>query len=493
MPVAGDVVNNRYEVNEMIGSGGSSHVYLVTDRHIGRRVAMKVMDKRSFGAVGFARSEIESLRCLRHPLFPAILDAFYDRDNIYIISEYVRGQSLSDIIKSGEMTRERALIMAGHICGALSYLHTMKVPLLYLDLKPDNIIVDPEGLPHLIDFGIAGRLLSRRLPIGTLGYSPPEQYDPDGDTDVRSDIFALGMTYFAMRHKKPPDPDLSEALDDIKRSRILSSVEKTFLLRCCAPLREDRYESASEVSKHIKQIRSIPYRRRKRILILALTTGAVITLTYFAKKAVNVIRQNEAASRLAEKATRHMSGGNYTPEGIGIIKACINSGTLPDGCEQEFIFEVAMNAMLIEHDYRTAAAYFARLDEKKYPEVKEYRKLCDLQNGFDHDPKEAMEVTGRLFADIVKRPPSVMKYENMIFIANCFENYDPDREEGTVKALSVLSFAEEELDRLIDDEGYEDGDYIRMRNRLYELMRIKKQRKETRKKIKAVMAGGNDE
>ncbi len=90
----GTVISHRYEVKSSIGSGGTSSVYLVTDRHIGRMLAMKVMDRKAYGSLRFARSEIESLRRVRFSLFPAIHDAFTDDANIYIVRDYVRGRSL---------------------------------------------------------------------------------------------------------------------------------------------------------------------------------------------------------------------------------------------------------------------------------------------------------------------------------------------------------------------------------------------------------------
>ena len=479
----GTFVNGRYEVQSVIGSGGTSMVYLVIDRHIGRSLAMKVMAAGSLGALRFARSEIESLRRVKFPLFPAIHDAFCDGRYIYILSEYVKGIPLSQLCKDKGLPRNRSLAIAQHIAEALDYLHNMSRPLLYLDLKPENIIISDDGLPHLIDFGIAGWLAARHIPVGTRGYSPPEQYDPDSGMDARTDIFAFGMTYYCIRSGIPPDPDIDTALYDISHSRILGSSERSFLRRCCAPVMDERYSSTREVIKQIRQIRSIPDRLKKRIAIAAMATGILILTVWGVRKTYTYLRAGKSARDLILCATQHMEDGEYTAEGIKMIKAGISSGELPESCEQEFIFEVAVNSMLIARDYRTAAVYFSKLDPEKYPEAADYTELCRMQSGFGTDSARASELIGKMYADIAKRAPSKMKYENLIFIAGCFENYDPDPIEGVNKALAVLMNEKEELESIENtgDGSFDEG-LGSMKSRIDELIEVKKRRIATRKR-----------
>ncbi len=488
----GTVISHRYEVKSSIGSGGTSSVYLVTDRHIGRMLAMKVMDRKAYGSLRFARSEIESLRRVRFSLFPAIHDAFTDDANIYIVSDYVRGRSLWEICRGRGIGTDRALAITQSICQALSYLHNMDKPMLYLDLKPDNIIIDDEGLPHMIDFGIAGWLAGKHVPVGTVGYSPPEQYLRDSRMDARTDIYALGMTYYAIRHGIPPDP--AKGQEDIAHSHILKRSEKTFLKKCTASAMEDRYNDADEVLKQIRHIRSNPQRIRKKIVIIAVASGILIAGRILAAETVKHIRQNEAASRLIEEASAYMDEGMYTPEGIGLIKASINSNTLSEEVEQDFIFEVAVSSMFLARDYKNAQAYFARLDPVKYPEAEDYIRLCRLQNGFDEDSAEAMEVTSGLFSEVVKRKPSKVKYENLIFISRCFENYDDDPAEGAAKALSVLTLAKNELDCLEreNDPLIQDPQISSIRQRIGQLEDIRRKQMVLRRQNNKVIGDKNE-
>ena len=482
MGMSGSCVAGRYEIKNRIGSGGTSSVYLVTDRHIGRLLAMKVIRSKTCGALRFAKSEIESLRRVRYPLFPAIHDAFTEDGNIYIVSDYVRGECLWDTVKGKGMDMQKALSVAAYIAGALYYLHTLDEPILYLDLKPDNIIMDDEGIPHMIDFGIAGLLAASHIPVGTRGYCPPEQYKSDAQLDERADIFALGMTYYAIRSGVPPDPDPAKAVDDIASSPHLGRSEKAFLLACSALLQNDRYPDAGEVLKQIRHIRSNPYRIRRKIVSTVVAAGAAMLMFAGAEEFIKIRSRNDAAADLVEKTTAHMHEGQYTPEAIGIIRAYINSGSLSKECEQRFMFEVAMNCMLVSKDYKTAAAYFSRLDADRYPEAADYLKLCRMESGFDGDTSAALDVASKLFGGVIKRSPSKEKYENLIFLACCFERYDEDEIKGLEKSLSVLRMAADEIDRMEDGEDQNSVEMAAIRQRIEELESVCKQKIRIRKK-----------
>lgn len=462
------LINDRYEVLDHIGSGGTSRVYLVLDKHIGKTYALKEMDAKNIGTLRFARSEIESLRCVRYPLIPGIHDAFTHRGCICIVSDYVRGTPLSNVSSPGGMTKDQTLSVMKKVCEALIYLHGMKRPLLYLDLKPDNIIISDDGLPHLIDFGIAGWLAAKHISVGTRGYSPPEQYRTDPDMDERTDIFAFGMTYFSLRCGVPPDPDPEKAVSTIRHSKSITPSERTFLLKCCALAKEDRFQSAREVLNQINHIRSIPYRIRKIIVATAAVAALVLCVVFAFYRQYRKLKQNEAAARLTLTSAKYMSQGQYTPEGIGILKAFINSGTLPEECEQEYIFEVAISSMLVTGDLKCASAYFQRLDPKRFVCVSDYEKICALENSFSRDDRAAMEVLGRIFTDVSKRTPSNIKYENMIFLAQCYERYD--RDDGVSKALAVLNMARDEID------ANDVNEYRALSDRINELISVKKRR-----------------
>ena len=473
----GQTINSRYEIVNLIAKGGTSCVYLVLDRHIGRTLAMKAMERDAVGSFYFARSEIEALRRVRYPLIPVIWDAFYDSQNIYIVSEYVKGDSLGKLCKPKGMSRTRSLAIAQHICSALVYLHHMKKPMLYLDLKPDNIIIDENDMPHLIDFGIAGCLADHHIPVGTIGYSPPEQYSKDAKLDPGADIFAFGMTYYTMRSGLVPAQDPQEALNNIAHSKILNQSEITFLTKCCKLSREERYTDANEVLKQIRHIRMIPQRIKKCAELTIITAGIIVAAYYGGIRIHSRISENQSARSLYEAASLHMKDGEYTPEGIRIIKTAIASKVLPKDCEQDFIFEVALNAMFVERDYKTAVQYFSKLDSGSYPAASDYIKICKIQNGFDFDRDNTAVIAGKLFAETIRHRPSVQKYETLIFVAECYENYETNEAEGLSKAIAVIDAAKSELDQKGQDEDLpEKEEFERIYRRLEELSAVKRTR-----------------
>ncbi len=137
--------------------------------------------------------------------------------------------------------------------------------------------------------------------------------------------------------------------------------------------------------------------------------------------------------------------------------------------------------MFVSNDYKGAASYFSRLDKKLFPESEDYLALCRLQASFTSATDEAERLAGRLFSEVAKRAPSKNKYENMIFIASCYENFDPDPDEGLKKSLSVLKIAKGELGSKPDEE------FTDILQRIDDLIFVKERR------IKQKKQGGKDE
>ena len=134
------------------------------------------------------------------------------------------------------------------LCDALSYLHSQNPPIIYRDMKPANVMLKPEGNIKIIDFGIAREYKEQNLAdttvLGTKGYAPPEQYS--GQTDPRSDIFALGMT---MHHLLTGmDPRSGEAYASVRQwNPELSEGIEIIIDRCVEPAPENRYQSCTDL------------------------------------------------------------------------------------------------------------------------------------------------------------------------------------------------------------------------------------------------------
>ena len=203
----GQILQQRYHIVSHVGQGGMGAVYQAQDSRLGNRlVAVKefdparpqlsVQDRQA--ALQAFQQEAAILSGLSHPSLTAVYDYFLENNNFYLVMEFVQGETLAQAWRrSGQRFAEAQVITwAEELCNVLGYLHGQHPPIIFRDLKPDNIIVQPDGYLKLIDFGIARHFTpgktSDTTRFGTPGYAAPEQYGR-GQTDARSDIYALGV------------------------------------------------------------------------------------------------------------------------------------------------------------------------------------------------------------------------------------------------------------------------------------------------------------
>lgn len=198
---------DEYLVIELIAKGGMGAVYKVLRYSDKTTWALKEMSETVIDGgdyeqtIAAFRSEAEILETLDHENLPKVIDVFEYEHRQYLVMDLVEGYTLSQLMeKNGSKIDEAAVIdWAKQLCIVLSYLHSRKPPVIYRDLKPDNVMVESaSGRVKLIDFGIARRFRggksSDTILLGTHGYAAPEQYGKKGQSDARTDIFALGAT-----------------------------------------------------------------------------------------------------------------------------------------------------------------------------------------------------------------------------------------------------------------------------------------------------------
>ena len=198
------VFANRYELGEEIGRGGMADVYLAHDRLLDRRVAVKVLspafasDPTNFERF---RREAQSAAGLNHPNIVAVYDWGEDDNTSFIVMEYVPGQTLRDLIQAyGHLSPNEAARIAAEIADALSFAHEHGV--VHRDVKPGNVLINPQGQVKVTDFGIARAetgdpLTKTGAVLGTATYFSPEQAQGLA-LDGRSDVYALGVVLFEM-------------------------------------------------------------------------------------------------------------------------------------------------------------------------------------------------------------------------------------------------------------------------------------------------------
>lgn len=254
MTEIGTVIDGKYEILKEIGRGGMSVVYLAMDKHLNKQWAVKEIRKKGSGkndeiVVNSLLAEANMMKKLDHPALPRIVDIIDNGVTIYVVMDYIEGESLDKILNEyGAQPEELVVNWAKQLCDALSYLHSQKPPIIYRDMKPANVMLKPEGNIKIIDFGIAREYKEQNLAdttvLGTKGYAPPEQYS--GQTDPRSDIFALGMT---MHHLLTGvDPRNGEAYAPVRQwNPELSEGIEIIIDRCVEPAAENRYQSCADL------------------------------------------------------------------------------------------------------------------------------------------------------------------------------------------------------------------------------------------------------
>lgn len=287
MAEIGSVIAGKYEILTEIGRGGMSVVYLAMDTHLNKQWAVKEIRKKGSGkndeiVVNSLLAEANMMKRLDHPALPRIVDIIDNGVTIFVVMDYIEGESLDKVLlEYGAQPEDVVVGWAKQLCDALTYLHSQKPPIIYRDMKPANVMLKPEGNIKIIDFGIAREYKEQSLAdttvLGTKGYAPPEQYS--GQTDARSDIFALGMT---MHHLLTGvDPRSGDAYAPVRMwNPELSEGIEIIIDKCVQPAAEKRYQNCEDLLYDLNHPDLITkgYKKKQKRKLTAFITAAILTV-----------------------------------------------------------------------------------------------------------------------------------------------------------------------------------------------------------------------
>ena len=269
----GTIVDDRYTLVELLGSGGMAQVYLAHDEVLDRNVALKILRDQYAEDEEFVerfKREAQSAASLSHPNIVPIYDWGRSEDGAYYMAmEYVPGGMLKDRIKrDGTLGPGAAIGVALQIADALQAAHERGV--VHRDIKPQNVLVTRTGDVKVTDFGIARAASSAAtatgIVLGTAGYMSPEQAkgEPVGP---RSDLYSLGVVLYEMLTGNLPyeaDSAIAQAIKHInegpcsprKANPEVPEALDTLTIKLLAKNPGDRYASAAELADDLERVRS---------------------------------------------------------------------------------------------------------------------------------------------------------------------------------------------------------------------------------------------
>lgn len=261
-----------YEIKSLIGSGGMGEVYRARDTRLERMVAIKILPE-SFssdpGRLERFQHEARVLSTLNHPNVLAIYDVGAENGLHYLVSEFLDGHSLREVLAVGVIPRRKVTEDALQICKGLSAAHDKAI--IHRDLKPDNIFVTQDDRVKVLDFGLAKQLSAAAEGVtatvavpttpgtvmGTVGYMSPEQVRGQ-QIDHRSDIFSFGAVLYEMMSGKRAfhgessvetmNAILKEDAPEISVSGAQLSPGLDRIRRCLEKKPEQRFQSASDLA-----------------------------------------------------------------------------------------------------------------------------------------------------------------------------------------------------------------------------------------------------
>ncbi|MGI6449895.1 MAG: Stk1 family PASTA domain-containing Ser/Thr kinase [Desulfitobacteriia bacterium] len=267
----GRMYGGRYEIEEKIGAGGMAIVYKARDTLLNRTVAIKVLREQFASDEGFIRRfrrEAQSAASLSHQNIVSIYDVGKDGQEEYIVMEYVKGQTLKDIIRNqGPLPFEQTILLVRQIGEALAHAHANHI--VHRDIKPQNIIVTNDGRVKVTDFGIARAASAATLThtgdiVGSVHYLSPEQAK-GAPTTEQSDLYSLGIILYELITGKVPydgDTPITIALRHIQEEpeppgNIVPGIPdelNVITMKALAKSVEERYKSASELLGDLERI-----------------------------------------------------------------------------------------------------------------------------------------------------------------------------------------------------------------------------------------------
>lgn len=249
-------LRERYELLERLSEKEHVRTLLAANRDSGEPCVVKCYLRES---PLYDHSEPEALRKIDAAPMPRFLAEYRNAQMRCVLREYVPGETLSRLAEIQTFSPDEVIDIGVRLCDQLHALHSMEPPVIHRDIKPQNVVIRPDGTAVLIDFGIA-RVRSEKdtdtVAFGTQGFAPPEQYG-FSQTDARSDIYSLGMLLYWLLHRETKlRPDSRSKLDKV-------------IARCVFFDPDRRFETGEQVKRALLAARPAAQKKRRRRIAAA--------------------------------------------------------------------------------------------------------------------------------------------------------------------------------------------------------------------------------
>lgn len=497
----GTIIDERYEVLKEIGRGGMSIVYLAMDNRLNKSIVIKDIRKRAYSnnelLINSLIVEANMLKKLDHGALPKIYDIIEGKDGIYVVMDYIEGESLKEKQQREGVFDPNSVIDWGkQLADVLAYLHSRKPnPIIYRDMKPDNVMLTPEGKIKLIDFGIAREYKQESTTdttnLGTKAYAAPEQL-AGRQTDARTDIYSLGVTLYHLVTGKslsePPfeirpirqwDPSLPEGLEHI-------------IKKCTQTEPENRYANCEELTFDIENVNKLTKGYKKNLakklayFLIPFGLSVVFGTTSYIGYAEIKKEQFQDYMKLINDSSRYIINGNEAqaievlemaistvdsnrPEayinlldiyinrgeadvGLTKIQSYMNSGYGKVHENSQVLFKVGMTYFDVKKDYSNALKFLQQVDEGQIPEVKFYKILATTMSQMNIDYETFYEhlIEFEIYNDGLANTRT--KVDNYNALANIYSSYKAQIPDANTKIIQLVEKAQDIVIRLDSEE-----------------------------------------
>jgi len=287
----GDIIGDKYHVISLLGKGGMGTVYLCREMKSSSFFAVKEIkkDKRAYNY------EADILKRLKHKSIPRLYETFETSSCFYMVLDYIEGETLKDKVLKGTLGQLEIMRILLDLIEVLEYIRSQSPAIIYGDLKPNNVIIKPNGEVVLIDYGTSRpydyKKKQAEVYMGSLGYAAPEQYG-HGIITPAADIYGLGAVLYYIFLKKGPD----NAMEAIKERNYPDTIplKYRYIIRRSLQIEPlDRYISIEELRKDLLSKRD--FYEDYRMLSLANSMEEGKTIEFFRMPDYNYYRRSGAA------------------------------------------------------------------------------------------------------------------------------------------------------------------------------------------------------